>query len=79
MKSLLRNFLIGAIVLYLGLLIQREGFDDSSNSSPTSSAPPSPPPSNPSIIDYILAVLKGIGVALIIGFVLILVAGGGIR
>jgi len=58
MKSLLRNFLIGAIVLYIGLLIQREGFDDSSNSSPPSSAPPSPPPSNPSEAEKILAVIS---------------------
>ena len=77
MKSIIRNFLIGAIVLYLGLLIQREGFDDSSK--PPSSESPSSPPSEPTVLDYILVILKAVGVALIIGFVLILLAGGGVR
>ena len=68
MKSLLRNFLIGAIVLYVGLLIQREGFDGDS-SSPSSQSPSSPP-STPSTTGRILGIVLGV-IVIIVFFIVV--------
>jgi hypothetical protein len=80
MKWLLINFLIGAIVLYVGLLIQREGFRGTSPSfRPPStygsykSNNPEPPSLAVSIVLFVLTgicglILLGLGVQLIMNF-----------